>query len=336
MRAEKKMMRGFSLVELMVAITIGLLVIAGLVTLFVNNSNARNEIERANRQIESGRYAMELLTQDLRNAGYFAEFNPQVLPLPAAVPNPCVVVVNDPDPAIEDLNAVFPLHTQGIDNVTADSTPACLSDVKLGTDILVIRRVATCVAGTVNCDKPVGVPYFQASTCNDANELAAGDKTKHYALDTDLAKLDRHKRDCIKSPPGTLADIHRYRTDIYFVANNNEAGDGVPTLKRAELGAGAFTIARLVEGIDNMQIDFGLDPAAATPADWQAVTNLKLHLLAKNFERTAGFIDDKVYTLGLKPDGAANTVGPFNDAFKRHVFQSSVTLMNPAGRIATK
>lgn len=329
-------MRGFSLVELMVAITIGLLVLAGLVTLFVNNSNARNEIERANRQIESGRYAMELLTQDLRNAGYFAEFNPLVLPLPAVVPDPCITVVNDPDPAKDDLNSVFPLHIQGIDNVTVATTPACLTDVKTGTDVLVIRRVTTCVAGTANCDKPAGVPYFQASTCNDPNELAADDVTKHYALDTDLIKLDRHKRDCLTAPPGTLADIHRYRTDIYFVANNNEAGDGVPTLKRAELGAGVFTIAKLVEGIDNMQIDFGLDPATATPADWQAVTSVKLHLLARNFERSAGFTDDKTYTLGLNPDGTANTVGPFNDAFKRHVFQSSVTLMNPAGRVATK
>lgn len=324
MTGQKKAMRGFSLVELMVAITIGLLVLAGLVTLFVNSSNARNEIERANRQIESGRYAMEILAQDLRHAGYFAEFNPMDMPLPTAVPDPCLS-------GLDDLKAALPLHIQGIGDVTAATVPACLSDVKLGTDVLVIRRVATCIAGMAGCDQPVGVPYFQASACNDANELAADDVTKHYALDTDLASLDRHARDC-----KTLAPIHRYRIDIYFIANNNEPGDGIPTLKRAELGVGGFTIVPLVEGIDIMQIEFGLDPATAKPEDWQAVTNVKLYLLARNFERSAGFTDDKTYTLGLKPDGTANTVGPFNDAFKRHVFQSSVTLMSPAGRMATK
>ena len=46
---------GFSIVELMISITIGLLLLAGLVTLFVNSSDAERESRRASQQIEIGR-----------------------------------------------------------------------------------------------------------------------------------------------------------------------------------------------------------------------------------------------------------------------------------------
>ena len=68
-RAPRAIQGGFSLIELMIAITLGLLIMSGLTTIFVKNSQARSEIERSNRQLESGRYAMALLTDDLRMAG---------------------------------------------------------------------------------------------------------------------------------------------------------------------------------------------------------------------------------------------------------------------------
>src|SRR5215469_12314702 len=80
---------GYTIIELMIAMTIGLMILAALVTIFANNSRMRAEIDRANQQIENGRYAMQLLTDDLHNAGYLAEFNPAPLGSPAAKPDPC-------------------------------------------------------------------------------------------------------------------------------------------------------------------------------------------------------------------------------------------------------
>jgi type IV pilus assembly protein PilW len=53
----------------------------------------------------------------------------------------------------------------------------------------------------------------------------------------------------------------------------------------------------------------------------------KLHLLARNTERTGGHVDDKTYSLG-----AGFTLAAQNDAFKRHVFTTDVLIMNMAGR----
>ena len=73
-----------------------------------------------------------------------------------------------------------------------------------------------------------------------------------------------------------MANVYQYRTHIYFVANNDKAGDGIPTLKRAELGVAAFSIVPLVEGVENLQIEYGLDtsvPTAGTPAVYKADTD---------------------------------------------------------------
>src|SRR3954468_22903642 len=82
--------RGFTLVEMMIALTLGMLVIAALAIVFNNAAQSRKEVERTARQVENGHYAMRVLTDDVTHAGYFAEFKPDVLATPVAVPDPCV------------------------------------------------------------------------------------------------------------------------------------------------------------------------------------------------------------------------------------------------------
>lgn len=332
---------GYSIVELMVAITIGLLILAGLATLFANNSRARSEIDRANQEVENGRYAMQLLADELHNAGYLAEFNPAVLATPATKPDPC-------DTSVTGLNAALAIAVQGYDN--GANAPTCLADLRTGTDILVVRRASTCAVGDPGCDPYVGgAPYFQASDCNNSTELASGNIATYYALDTNVASLTRHQKDC-----ATTAAWHQYRTNIYFVANDDKAGDGIPTLKRAELGAGGFSIVPLVEGIENLQIEYGIDtsvPTTGAPAVfsaapdllnacapalcmsyWRNVVAVKINLLSRNATTTPGYVDGKVYSLGLNADGSVDAAGPFNDGYKRHAYESEVRVNNVSGR----
>ena len=335
--------RGYSLVELMVSITIGLIVLAALVTLFAGNSRERGEIERANQQTENGRYALEVIGDDLRDAGYLATFDPGTvagpnpqLTIPGALPNACATDV-------PTLNSAMVLAVQGYDN--GNNAPACVADLRAGTDILVVRRASTCSVGTANCDPQVaGDAYLQAAGCNA--QLTAGN---YYVLDTNVANLNLLQKDC-----ATAAPLYQYRTHIYFVANDDKPGDGIPTLKRAELGAGAFTIVPLVEGVENLQLEYGLDtavPTSGSPAvytadpssfnacapaacvsNWRNVVAVKINVLARNLTPTQGYTDTKTYTLGLTFAGAANVFGPFNDGFKRHVYTSAARLNNPSGR----
>jgi type IV pilus assembly protein PilW len=56
------------------------------------------------------------------------------------------------------------------------------------------------------------------------------------------------------------------------------------------------------------------------------VVAVKLHLLARNLEATPGYTDSKSYQLSGPPIAAAN------DGFKRHVFSTTVRLVNPSAR----
>lgn len=343
--------RGFSLAELMIASSIGLLILAGLSTMFVKNTRAQQEIEQAHRQVENGRFAIDLLAVDLRNAGYYAEFDPGVLADPAALPALCAA-------NLDELKAGLVLPVQGLDN--GATLPACLSDVRQGTDVLVVRRTATCIAGVGSC-APLssGGPFFQASLCNNATELDSPNVADFYALSLSEVNLNRHQRDCTPvANTGTLAAKRRYQTHIYYVANNNRAGDGIPTLKRLELGSTGeaptwSTVVPLAEGIENLQVEYGLDLArdgvadltAANPAtanacagaacavaNWRTAVAVRIHVLARNTQASPGYVDHKTYILGRKADGEPHTVAAAEDAYKRHVFQTQVALPNPAGR----
>jgi type IV pilus assembly protein PilW len=344
--------RGFSLVELMVASAIGLVILAGLSTMFMKNTRTQQEIERSHRQVENGRYAIDLLGVDLRNAGYYAEFDPTVLANPADLPALCAA-------NLDALKAGLALPVQGLDDLTPGASQTCPSDVRAGTDVLVVRRTATCVAGAAGCAPlSAGGPFFQASLCNNATELDSPSVADFYALSLSTVNLNRHQRNCTPvANSGTLAAIRRYQTHIYYIANNNRAGDGIPTLKRLELGssgeAPTWTVVPLAEGIENMQLEWGLDLAkdgvadtiTANPAtangcastacavsNWRSAVAVRVHLLARNTEATPGYTDTKTFSLGLDADGEENSIDAAEDGYKRHVFQAQVALPNPAGR----
>ncbi|MGJ7917901.1 PilW family protein [Massilia sp. LXY-6] len=306
--------QGFSIAELLVALAIGMLILAGMTTLFVRNSRTQTEVERANRQIENGRYAVQLLSTDLRNAGYYGEFDPTPLADPPGVPDPC-------SPTLPALRAALPLHVQGF--APGDALPSCLTDVKPGTAVLVVRHTRTCASGNPDCDADgIQGPLFQASLCDNLSELGSGDPANYYALDTDPAKLTRHQRDCTATAgTGTVAIGRRFLTHIYFVANNDQAGDGIATLKRAELrvvnGTLQFIAVPLVEGIDDLELEYGIDTNGdgvvdqytASPggaAGWRNVLTVRVSVLARNLDK-----------------GGSN---------QRHAFQSTVLMPNPAGR----
>jgi type IV pilus assembly protein PilW len=326
---------GFSLVELMVSMAIGLMLLATLLVVFANASSARNELERNSRQFENGRYAVELLADDLRLAGYYGEVDVDALAAPAALPDPCSTV-----PA--EWAAAMPVHVQGYDG--GSGAPACIpADVKANTDILVVRRVKTCVAGVAGCEPAIaGKPYLQASLCNtDADAYLVGPfGTTGFPL---------MRKDCT-----TPAALREYMVNVYFIGANNRAGQSIPTLMRLELTGSTMAQIALVEGIEEMTVEYGVDddgdgqpdaytadPSLYTYAgcavctavhNWSNVVTAQVHVLARSPELSPGHVDTKSYAVGHDAAGNAITVGPRNDAYRRHVYTALVRIVNPAGR----
>lgn len=140
--------------------------------------------------------------------------------------------------------------------------------------------------------------------------------------------------------------------NIYYVANSDK---GIPTLMRATYANGAFAAPQpLIDGIEAFRVEYGVDdlgsnglPISATnPGDGNAdkyvscspscdlatlanMVTVKLHVLARNLEPTSGYVDAKSYTVGPLAVAAAN------DSYKRHVFSTTVRMVNPASRRET-
>lgn len=321
---QRRSQSGFSLVELMVASTIGLLISAALTGIFVANSRSRTEIDQSHRQIENGRYALELLTEELRLAGFYA--NMPMNGTNQVVASPCAVTLDTLGWRIAPAPMRVPTPVQ-----LFAGTVACLTDRDDSWPALAIRRVST------EAIAPAAVSaserYLQVSGC-DADPVATrailGNATDDFTL-----------RNLACDAPMA---VRRIMQRTYFVsACSNCGSDTIPSLKRVELVGGALVLRTLVEGIEALAVDLGFDTNADGSPDiwrtgldgvagsqanqWFNVMAVRIHVLTRSLEPTRGYADTRVYDLGL-----SGSVGPFNDAFKRRVYSSVVRLNNPAGR----
>ncbi|MGA8786931.1 MAG: PilW family protein [Polaromonas sp.] len=318
-------MRGFSLVELMVAIAIGLILVAGLAMLFANSSQTGNELDKSIRQIENGRYAAELLGEDISVAGYYGELSTAGLTLGTA--SPCATDVN----ALGWSNAAL-TGSVAVTGLSATEAAAltCLPNYKTGTAALALRHMdTTSVAPGSSTD---GGVYIQTSRCStDPNAT-------RFIISTTSTDFTLRGMNCT-----AINNVQRYISRIYYVASCNECGiDTIPTLKRAELKGNQIVVSPLAEGIEDVAFDYVFDTngdgspdsylsglsgvAGAADNDWGNVVGVRVHMLSRTTEPSAGFTDGKTYDLGL-----SGTRGPFNDAYKRRAYTVTTRINNIAG-----
>ncbi|HEY3077251.1 MAG TPA: PilW family protein [Burkholderiales bacterium] len=337
--------RGFSLVEFMIAMTIGLFLVAGLAYLIAQTSNSRAEIERASRQIENGRYALDRIAEDLRHAGHLGEFY-DVPTSGSGFP----AALTDADPCATTISALvngLPLGVMGYDGGSTPPVSCIDSDnYKTGTDVLVIRRAST--SSTASASLVANQPYIQATP----TEYRL-DKGSTYPTSFPLTLPTTNTTATAEAP------IRRYIVHIYYVAKCNvpaggatcngatdDGGISIPTLKMLELSADAsgtiFQTLGIAEGIEHLQVDYGLDSNAdgvadtfgmcdsttpCTTTDFSNVVAVQVNLVARNTETSLGHSDTKQYSLGLKGYTAAT-----GDAYRRHAYSALVRLNNIAMR----
>ncbi|MGK2914322.1 MAG: PilW family protein, partial [Porticoccaceae bacterium] len=66
----RRAQQGLSLVEVMVSLTLGLILIAGVGKIYLSGKQTYRMQEAQSRLQESARFALEILTNDIRKAGF--------------------------------------------------------------------------------------------------------------------------------------------------------------------------------------------------------------------------------------------------------------------------
>ena len=349
--------RGFTLVELMVAVVLGLFLLIGLVSLLVSTVNSRNELDKTTRQIDNGRYALKVLSENIQLAGFVGASASTAFATvaPVGCPGNLADLGYAAQTSPGTSKVPYPVYRLG-------TAPACIDHVVPGTAILVVTRVST--ASVKVALAAAAEQYLQISTC-------ASDMLPFVAANgAPASSFTLMQKDCTS---GNLAPLRRIVQQLYFVSSCNDCGtDTTPTLKVAELQAGEMKVSSLVEGIENFQVDYGIDidrngspdcyvsnpgipgvvdptvpatteiapavcPQTATPYDWSKadvnwsnVMAVRVHVLARQLDASAswGGEEKRSYDMGL----GAGTVGPFKDRYKRGVYSTVARLYNASGQ----
>jgi type IV pilus assembly protein PilW len=301
-RPERTRQRGFTLVELLVAIALGLLVMIALIAVYTNVSRTNSEMARTNSMIENGRFAVDVLNEDLIHAGYWLGYVPvwdnlatrNVVPtgLPTTTTmalGPCLAYASW-DTDYRNMLIGVPVETY-----RDAAPPGCsgvVTDRKSGTDVIVVRHVETCLPGQSNCEAlDTAKVYFQASKCADEQG------TITYVLGNVPADFTLKEKGCtiVTSSPlvtsGTVAPISKFDSHIYYVRTwSTTSGDGIPTLVRSSFGKVGGLPAHepaqaLVEGVEMFGVELGIDgegrcagaapgPYGGSPTDYTQALSL--------------------------------------------------------------
>lgn len=266
--------RGFTLVELMVSMALGLLLTAGLLAMYVATTRTNMEMAKSNRQIENGRYAIQFLGNDIAHGGYWGGYVPSFDNLAtAAVPTDTPTAVPDPCLAYSSANWItaYKNNLLGIPAQVHESVPgscaAVVADKQDDTDVLVVRHAETCLPGVGGCAAAAaGKLYFQTTFCaSDTGSFVLTDYPASVSEVNDASHFNLHGRTCGASD---WSPLRRFVSNIYYIRDySTTAGDGIPTLVRSTFDNLAHQAATpLIEGIEGFHVEFGIDSLSETGA----------------------------------------------------------------------
>lgn len=304
---------GVTIVELMVAMTLALVITAGVIAIYVQGGRSHTQDDRYARMQEHGRFAMQQMVGDLKMSDFWGEMlDPGGIVTPLGAGEDCDIDLFNATSAIQYNNNSSATTSSHFDE-TADGCPALTGTVRAGTDLLAIKRVG-------------GQP-LTAGQSNNVVYLRTNGVVGNLINDAAATPLPAGFRDWL------------YLPRVYYIRFG--AGDAVPMLCRLDLNNTAFAAVAadgcLAEGIEGFHIEWGVDTdldgvanqyiASPTAAQLEDAVSARLYILVRSATGDVAYTNDKTYNLG---DIA---VGPFNDNFYRRVYSTTVTLRNPANLI---
>ncbi len=316
--------RGLTLVELLISLLLGLFLTAGIVTVYLESKRNFAADEELARIQENGRFALALLKRELMLAGFYGGYldfsDLTVTPSLSGCASGWALEIGTPLDFVDN-------YDSSLAGVSGDTLP-CLDTNELvkGTDIVAIKRSAG--EPTVYEGNWVG-----ATTAKD-NQIYL--QVEDYGDDKNWV---RHTSGGFSPAPDPNDVVEYWETyaKIFFIRDHSvDPNDAIPTLCVQELVDNAMVERCLVEGVENMQLSFGVDTQApedipdmyvADPNSLDNILTARLYLLMRSVAEMPGDVarSEKSFTLGLDPNAVET-----NDGYLRRIFSTTVQVRNAA------
>lgn len=322
----KKNQKGFSLLEIILSLSVGLLLFAGIMSVLIGMRTTTQVTNSLGELQENGRFALSVITEDLMRQNFWGDLA-SPLNLSNSIANGLPSM-----PAATDCkggglnNSSFPQalgHFRTLWGMTALSNNPinCIDDARVGSDILQIKRVLA---------NPLP-PLADGSPGNPANNS--------YWLSSNITNGIIF--------PGTMvapfvnnSQLWPYQHHVYYVRDETQGDLNVPVLMKATLkngGASLMNFQPLIEGIEVIRFMYGVDTdsdrvvnayisAPRMTEDYWNNTNakilaVKIYILARNILPDKNYQNTKSYLVG-------DMQVISNDNYRRLLLMSTVTLHN--------
>ena len=324
----KKLQRGFSLIEMMIAMLIGIFLLAGVTIVMINSKKTYNS--QADRVLlqENARFAFEYMAKDIRMHGYFGCSGKK--PVPQA-------------PDLANHYEMRATNDEGVISNHSDSLHVAYADPA--------RNAFVISYNTGNTPFTQGKSTFQPTDIVNFGALATGDDVVLF----DCAEVELHKnvtvsatnqlilgegltREFSNQDNSSSTEMRRLIDYTYGIRGVDEDGEITTTIPPYSYAL--FRNAELVvEGVENMQLRFGIDTGVIDGVPNQYVTmdnvgtnpvvSVKITLLMATIdERRELEPDTNTYILDANDYPATAPYNPTDDKRRRSVFSMIVKLRN--------
>lgn len=357
---DKKNSTGLTLMEVMIAMLIGILLLGGAVSMFISNKRIYREQEMMGRLQENARFGIDILLRDIRMAGYTGCSDDI-----SNVENHIAGTADDDDMlnfsnAVEGSESAGNWQPSNATQVTAAMLPNTdgisiryLEDtgLEIGTPYMVTSASALHtsvdnglaqgeIVAVADCDSAdvfsisnanpdgSGTVSHNTGTNNQGPDNATKDLQKKYLGDASLVRFISRRYYIGTGASGQPA-LFRY---AYQQDGEDSDGDGNTTefIESSQ---------ELIEGVENMQLLYGEDTTgdfiadtfldAASVTNWSNVVSVHLGLLFRTVKENFHLEkDDKTYkVLGGTGNGGHTLANP-DDHRRRRIFTTTIQIRN--------
>jgi type IV pilus assembly protein PilW len=349
-RRSVQVQRGFSLVELMVAMGLSLILLAGALSILYSTRLTYVENERLARIQESGRTAIEIISRDARAAGFSGcsrldpdKFDNALVDNATLLWNfeerihgfeatggawdPVLPNVLIPDATVDSDVLLLRTSRQGL---PVFRTTASTLDPTAAISVLREPGQAVAPGQTMVISDCEFTTVFAATSMTDGATVDAA--TIEHTIDVISAVTPANEFNTVTSNFKLNSLVTPIDTVIYYV-RPMAVGAGPGLWQKV----GAQDPQLLVEGVENLQVRYGVDTdnnlvvneymtadEVDGDDDWANVVSISIAILIRSDVESGVETDRGTYNL------LGTDLGPFDDRRQRSVYTTTIALRNGA------
>lgn len=322
----RKQSYGFSLVELMVAMVVGVIIVGGAFSLHSGTRKTQVINETQMDMVADARFAIEMISYDLRHAGMWGGTNKESLIDCKSTDAACTPTSTGDTPPVamaNDCAAGWYYDLSRPIFATNNSNPysaTCIPGSEAyvaGTDVLEIRYADSNIPPALLANQA----YVRSNFING-----------RIFVGSTVPKINAYD----SNPLTQNHELHAY---AYYISDfTDSADDGIPSLRRISLvNAPALQNQTLISGVADMQVQFGYDangdgmidryvsPQVVEAAGgWSDVYAAKIWLIMRSDKKQDGVNTVKTFTVA----GAAAKDYGGQDDYRYFMVSSVVNLRN--------